>query len=179
MPDFILDAFRTTTPWPDILFRFFSAAFLGALLGVERTATGHRAGVRTQALLAMGACLFTLLAFEVSAAFILSAGEEAARVDGLRIAEAVTAGVAFLGAGAVITYGGQPHGLTSAAMLWLTGGVGLACGLGLVGLGAMACAGALFVVIAGRLVKSAALGGRKEAGEDTPLREPPPYDQSR
>lgn len=64
----------------------------------------------------------------------------------MRIIEAVTAGVAFLSAGAIIRAGPEVEGLTTAAGLWLAGAVGLACGLGLWSLGIVA-AGLGFVVI--------------------------------
>ena len=94
------------------------ATALGALLGLERSViAGKSAGVRTYALVSMGACLFFLVA-AASATFAIAAG--------------IITGVGFLGAGLVIKdQADHPHGLTTAAGLWVSAGIGMAVGMGL------------------------------------------------
>ena len=56
---------------------------------------------------------------------------ETARIDPLRVVEAVTAGIAFLAAGTILFSRGEVHGLTTGAGMWLAGAIGVACGFGL------------------------------------------------
>ncbi|MCA3628642.1 MAG: MgtC/SapB family protein [Methylobacterium sp.] len=123
--------------------RLGMAGLLGAVIGIDREWNRRSAGLRTHMLVGMAAAFFAILATEIVGR--LSEGS-AAQGDPLRIIEAVTAGVAFLAAGAIIRSGGEVEGVTTAAGLWLAGAVGLACGLGLWTLGAVA-AGLGFVVI--------------------------------
>ncbi|WP_370038900.1 MgtC/SapB family protein [Nocardioides sp.] len=60
--------------------------------------------------------------------------DDSIRKDPIRLIEAVTAGVAFLAAGTIFTRGGDVKGLTTGAGMWLAGAVGVACGLGHLGL---------------------------------------------
>ncbi len=93
------------------LLRLLLAALLGALVGAERELRGHPAGVRTQALVALAAALFTGVggsAFSGPAA------------DPTRVAAGVATGVGFLGAGVILHYRGSVRGLTTAATLWLS-----------------------------------------------------------
>ena len=66
--------------------------------------------------------------------------------DPLRLIEAVTAGVAFLAAGSIITSGGKIKGLTTGAGMWMAGAVGLACGVGNIALGAIASVMAVIIL---------------------------------
>lgn len=117
---------ETTTPQLTMLFRLGVAAVLGGLVGFERESHAA-AGFRTHILIATAACLFTLLAFEI---FHLSDVADAGQSDPIRAIEAVTAGIAFLGAGAIFQARGSIQGLTTAAGMWLAGAVGVACAMG-------------------------------------------------
>ena len=79
-------------------------------------------------LISLAAAIFAILAMELSAFDV----DESARVqtDPLRLIEAVTSGVAFLAAGSIIISGGNVHGLTTGASMWLCGAIGLCCGIG-------------------------------------------------
>ena len=105
-----------------IVLRLVLAALLGGLLGYEREMQGKAAGVRTHMLVALGAALFVLVPKE--------AGVSGA--DMTRVIQGVVAGVGFLGAGAIIKGGAEESvkGLTTAAGIWLTAAIGIACGLG-------------------------------------------------
>lgn len=116
----------TVTPQYIMLIRLLIAAVLGGVVGFERE-DHAAAGLRTHILIATAACLFTLLAFEI---FHLSDVEVTGRADPIRAIEAVTAGIAFLGAGAIFQSRGSVQGLTTAAGMWLAGAVGVASALG-------------------------------------------------
>ena len=105
-----------------LLVRLLLAALLGGALGYEREHKGKAAGIRTHMLVAMGAALFVLVPQQ--------AGMQVA--DMSRVIQGVVAGIGFLGAGAIIKHGSeeQVQGLTTAAGVWMTAAIGLACGLG-------------------------------------------------
>ncbi|RKH00479.1 MgtC/SapB family protein [Corallococcus sp. CA053C] len=110
--------------------RLVLATFLGGVLGVEREARSQAAGLRTHTLVALGACCFTLTSVYAEEVLGPSASP-GARADISRIASQVVVGIGFLGAGVIMRHGGSVKGLTTAANLWVTAAVGLACGLGL------------------------------------------------
>lgn len=105
-----------------ILVRLLLAAILGGILGYEREQRGKAAGVRTHMLVAMGAALFVLVPHQ--------AGMEVADLS--RVMQGVIAGIGFLCAGAIIKNQSEEdvQGLTTAAGVWMTAAIGIACGLG-------------------------------------------------
>jgi len=114
----VADAGRVTR----ILLRLGLAALLGGLLGYEREIHGKAAGVRTHMLVALGSALFVLVP---ELAGVTDA-------DLTRVVQGVIAGVGFLCAGSIIKSDRNEgvKGLTTAAGIWLTAAVGIACGLG-------------------------------------------------
>lgn len=110
----------------DYVVRLLVATLLGAVVGFEREATDRPAGLRTHMLIAMAAALFTVLTIELHEDFNRLDPDISA--DPLRIIEAVTSGVAFLAAGAIIQGRGKVQGLTTGAGMWLAGATGVACG---------------------------------------------------
>jgi putative Mg2+ transporter-C (MgtC) family protein len=130
------ELFNTSIPFGDIVLRFVLAALAGAALGLERERRGNAAGLRTHMLVTLAAAVFTVVTLEL-AAVSADFGEEI-QADTLRIVEAVTAGVAFLGAGAIIQSRARVKGLTTAAGLWLGGAVGVSAGAGLYGIAILA-----------------------------------------
>jgi putative Mg2+ transporter-C (MgtC) family protein len=115
--------------------RLLAAAGLGAALGLERELNAQPAGFRTHLLVSLGAALFT------------AAGAQVADADPARVAAQVVTGIGFLGAGAILRDGGSVKGLTTAASLWVTAAVGLACGLGSLLLAAVASGIALLALV--------------------------------
>jgi putative Mg2+ transporter-C (MgtC) family protein len=109
--------------------RLFIAAILGALIGLERELSNHPAGLRTHMLTATAAAAFTILTYEIYHEMV-DLNSTIARLDPLRVIEAVTAGVAFLAAGAIIRSGMQIRGLTTGAGMWAAGAIGVAAGSG-------------------------------------------------
>ncbi len=132
--------------WQLALLRLGAACLLGGLIGLEREIHDHAAGLRTHILIAMASCLFTLISFDLMGVPVPGADEETLRTDPLRLIEAVTAGVAFLAAGTIITQGARVRGLTTGAGMWMAGAVGLTCGVGNLWLAGMATGLSLVVL---------------------------------
>mgnify|MGYP001141543042 CR=1 FL=1 len=112
-------------------FKIFLAGLLGAVVGMEREGHGQAAGLRTFILVSIGACLMMIISLRIAGVYVALGSESAVRVDPGRIASYALAGMGFLGAGAIITGKGSVRGLTTAAGMWLTTGVGLAVGAGI------------------------------------------------
>ena len=123
-------------PAPVAFTRLLTAMLFGGIIGFEREWRNKAAGLRTHMLVSIAACLFIVVGLQLSA--LEFGGEEAKRVDPLRLIEATTAGVAFLAAGLIFTAGGKVKNVTTGASLWLAGAIGLACGAGQMPLAAMA-----------------------------------------
>lgn len=107
--------------WEELLPYLISvgvAAACGGLVGVEREYRDKSAGFRTMILIAVGACLFTIMSE------IIGGPDK----DSARIAAAIVSGVGFLGAGVVIKDGVHIRGLTTAASIWLVASLGMAAG---------------------------------------------------
>ncbi|MGG7645723.1 MgtC/SapB family protein [Rhodovulum sp. YNF3179] len=117
------------TPVEVAALRLAAAMVLGGIIGFEREMHDKPAGLRTHMMIALAACLFTLASFELME--VAAAREDDnVRLDPLRLTEAITAGVAFLAAGTIITGGDKVRGLTTGAGMWFAGAVGLSCGIG-------------------------------------------------
>ena len=99
---------------------------LGASIGFERRRKGQIAGLRTFALISMGATLAMLISIFIPQEYFgLKNGDPG------RIAAQVVSGVGFLGAGAIIQMKGSVRGLTTAAGIWMTACIGLSVGAGM------------------------------------------------
>lgn len=109
----------------DLAIRVVIAAALGGAVGAEREIHNHPAGIRTHMLVALGSAVFTVLSIHG-----FGTGTAAAPIDPTRIAAQVVSGIGFLGAGAILKDGVVIRGLTTAASLWATAGVGMAAGAG-------------------------------------------------
>jgi len=110
--------------WIIVLERLILAFLLGGAVGVEREIRNQPAGFRTHAILAIGSAL--LMIISIKGAHIYGAKTS----DPMRIAAQVVSGIGFLGAGAILRIGVSIKGLTTAASLWTTAAIGLACGAG-------------------------------------------------
>lgn len=113
-----------------VLVRILVAAALGATFGIERELRDQPAGFRTHILVAMGACLFTLVGAFGFEELTGDPGTRALNADPTRVASQVVVGIGFLGGGTILRYGATIRGLTTAASLWVTAAVGLAVGMG-------------------------------------------------
>jgi putative Mg2+ transporter-C (MgtC) family protein len=104
---------------PDsIILKLFFSMFLGALIGTERSLIGKQAGLRTFALVSLGACLFTYLGLSLEPN------------NPSRVLANLVVGVSFLGAGVIFIHQEKIIGLTTAASLWTTTAIGAAVGIG-------------------------------------------------
>ena len=118
--------------WPlffEMIKRLFFAAICGIAVGWERDLHGRSAGLRTHMLVALGAALFTQLSLITAACPLPFAGHENLRGDVCRIAAQIVSGIGFLGAGTIVKEGFTIKGLTTAACLWFSAAVGMACGV--------------------------------------------------
>ena len=134
------------------LLRLASAVLAGTVLGLNRKVGGKAAGMRTHALVSLGAAV-SVLAGELLV-------EGAAGIDrgaATRVMQGVISGIGFLGAGAIIKSGdrGMVKGLTTAASIWLAAAVGLASGAGFWQTALLATALGLLVLIVGRYIERA------------------------
>jgi putative Mg2+ transporter-C (MgtC) family protein len=101
--------------------RLITAAFLGAILGLEREWKNKDAGLRTNILITIGSALFTLMSIELT---------DGKTGDTSRVAAQIVTGIGFLGAGAIMRTNGGIHGLTTAATIWVNAAIGIAAGGG-------------------------------------------------
>lgn len=132
----------------DLVGRVALAVALGALIGLEREARDHPAGLRTHALVAAGAALFT-----IAGAYGFADIPAGTNVDPARVAAQVATGIGFIGAGAILKIGMSVRGLTTAATLWMSAALGVAAGAGAYVLAAVGAAAVLAVVVGLRAVK--------------------------
>lgn len=108
------------------VFKLVLSLLLGAVVGLERRHKGQIAGMRTFALISMGATLAMLVSIYIPQEYMgLKNGDPG------RIAAQVISGIGFLGAGAIIQMKGSVRGLTTAAGIWMTACIGLAVGAGM------------------------------------------------
>ncbi|MEW1953225.1 MgtC/SapB family protein [Terrabacter sp. NPDC080008] len=117
------------------------AFVLSAIIGLERHRRFKSAGLRTHTLVGVGSAVFTLVS-----AYGFAEVTGRGPVDPSRIAAQIVSGVGFLGAGVIFVRRGSVSGLTTAASIWLTAAVGMACGAGMPPLAVMATACHLLTV---------------------------------
>jgi putative Mg2+ transporter-C (MgtC) family protein len=128
--------------------RLLMSVLLGGLIGWERREADRPAGIRTMSLVSLGSCLFTI---NSACAFVSGPMEW----DASRISAAIPSGVGFLGAGLIFKEAEKDvkgsivhvvHGLTTAASLWISSAVGVACGGGLY-FSATFCVGVMLILL--------------------------------
>lgn len=141
-----------TTGFPDrtrlgvILIRVIAAVLLGAVLGIEREKAGKPAGLRTHMIVSLGTAVVVLACTEVNMG-----------LDGLsRVIQGVVTGIGFIGAGTILKLNEQREiqGLTTAAGLWITAAIGVAVGLGALGLAVIGTVFTLLVLVLEQVVNS-------------------------
>lgn len=125
--------------------RITVALVCGLALGIERERKDKPAGLRTILLITLGAALFMIMSNIVTVAYEWPAET---RVDPSRIAAGVVTGIGFLGAGTIIQARGSVHGLTTAAVIWVSAGIGMCAGMGYVAMAFFFTALVLLALIA-------------------------------
>ena len=126
--------------------RLVLAMVFGMVLGIDREARDKPAGMRSHMLVSLAAAALSLMTFA-----IIDASEDfgdTVQSDPLRVIEAVVAGIAFLGAGAIIQGRGGVKGITTGASMWVAGAVGIAAGIGHYALASLTTAFAFVVLYA-------------------------------
>ncbi len=113
-----------------IILRVLSALLLGFAIGLEREMTNKYAGLRTNILVCLGACVFTIISIYGFPAITVSDTEFGTR-DTARVAAQIVTGIGFIGGGTVLRHGATVFGLTTAATLFMSAAIGMACGAGM------------------------------------------------
>jgi putative Mg2+ transporter-C (MgtC) family protein len=127
-----------------ITMRLVLAAVIGGILGYERERKGRSAGLRTHMLVAVGAALFVIGPTQAGMPI----------EDMSRVIQGIVQGIGFLGAGAIIVRTAQREveGLTTAANIWATAGIGVIVGLGLEATAVLSAAIILIILAAVPLI---------------------------
>ncbi len=112
----------------EIALRLFLAFLIGAIIGTERKVRHKPAGLRTHALVGLGAALFTIISVY---GFTEFSSQPYYRADPARIAAQIVTGVGFIGGGLIFRDKNHLSGLTTAASIWLTAGLGTGIGAGM------------------------------------------------
>ena len=140
-----------------VLLRLISAVLLGAIVGFEREKAGKPAGLRTHILVCLG-----------TAIVVLACTGARMNMDGLsRVIQGIVTGIGFIGAGSILKLDQERdiQGLTTAAGLWMTAAIGIACGLGTLGLALIATVLTLIVLAVVGVLEARAAAAFKEAKE--------------
>jgi putative Mg2+ transporter-C (MgtC) family protein len=110
----------------EVILKLIVAVVLGMFIGVERVLVHKEAGMKTHALVSMGAALFVIFSEAMAEKYMNLPG-----FNPTMIASQIIVGIGFLGAGSIILQGNRLLGLTTAGGLWVTAGIGMAAGFGL------------------------------------------------
>jgi putative Mg2+ transporter-C (MgtC) family protein len=140
-----------------VLLRLITATLLGAMVGFEREKAGKPAGLRTHILVCLG-----------TAIVVLACAGGGMNSDGLsRVIQGIVTGIGFIGAGSILKLDEERdiQGLTTAAGIWMTAAIGIACGLGTLGLALIATAMTLIVLGVLRVIEARAAAALKAAKE--------------
>ena len=139
----------------NLVIRVLSALLLGFAIGLEREMTNKYAGLRTNILVCLGACIFTIISIYGFPTFADGDNVIVSQATGVRdtarIAAQVVTGIGFIGGGTVLRHGATVFGLTTAATLWVSAAVGMACGAGMYGLAIVATILSILVLVSVRL----------------------------
>lgn len=127
-----------TRQFVTVLIRVIAAVVLGGIVGIEREKAGKPAGFRTHILVSLGTALV-----------VLACAGSGMSMDGLsRVIQGIVTGIGFIGAGSILKLDKELdiRGLTTAAGLWLTAAIGVACGLGALGIAIIGAVLALIIL---------------------------------
>jgi putative Mg2+ transporter-C (MgtC) family protein len=131
-----------------VLLRLISATLLGAIIGFEREKAGKPAGLRTHILVCLGTAIVVLAC--------AGGGMDSAGLS--RVIQGIVTGIGFIGAGSILKLDEERdiQGLTTAAGIWMTAAIGIACGLGTLGLALIATGITLIVLGVLRVIEARA-----------------------
>ncbi|WP_404308437.1 MgtC/SapB family protein [Neorhodopirellula lusitana] len=124
------------------------AACLGAILGIEREIRGKPAGLRTHIFVCAGSALMMILGHEIIEQFRMNEPSDVLRSDPIRVLQSIVVGISFLGAGTIVhDHHEGVEGLTTAATIYLTAGIGVATSVNRVGLAVAVTVSAFCILI--------------------------------
>jgi putative Mg2+ transporter-C (MgtC) family protein len=112
----------------EMIVRLLAALAAGAFIGYERSFHGRPAGLRTHVLVCLASAVLMLVTVYEDY-WVRTPGES--RLDPTRMAQGIMTGIGFLGAGVIVKEGLNVRGLTTAASIWITAGIGVLAGVGL------------------------------------------------
>lgn len=143
-----------------VLLRVITATLLGAVIGFEREKAGKPAGLRTHILVCLGTCIIVLAC----------AGGRMDLAGLSRVIQGIVTGIGFIGAGSILKLDEERdiQGLTTAAGIWMTAAIGIACGLGTLGLALISMVLTLIALWVLRVMEARALarGESKRADKE-------------
>jgi putative Mg2+ transporter-C (MgtC) family protein len=140
-----------------VLIRLLAATVLGAVIGFQRERAGKPAGLRTHMLVTVG-----------TAVFVLACSGVGMSLDGLsRVIQGIVTGIGFIGAGAILKLDRERdiQGLTTAAGVWMTAAVGVAVGLGSLGVALLSTVFTLVILSFSKRFEPRGAGPRATPGE--------------
>lgn len=129
-----------------VVVRVLAATLLGAVVGIERERAGKPAGLRTHMIVSLG-----------TAVVVMACSGTGMGLDGLsRVIQGIVTGIGFIGAGTILKLSEQREikGLTTAAGLWMTAAIGVAVGLGILGLALIGTVVTLLILALEHLIAS-------------------------
>lgn len=132
----------------EIIVRLGMAMIFGLAIGLERFLTKEAAGMKTHALVSMGAAAFVIISEVIAVKY-----SGFSSYDPSRIASQIIVGIGFLGAGSIIMQDKKLIGLTTASGLWVTAGIGMASGFGFYSLAGIITFLVLFVLVVVRFIE--------------------------
>ena len=121
-----------------VALRLLAAIIIGGLIGIQRTRSGKSAGLRTHMLVCLGTAVFMITCSAVGMTLDATS----------RVIQGIVTGIGFLGAGSILKRSQEQDikGLTTAAGVWLTAAIGVAVGLGVIGIALMGAVLALIIL---------------------------------
>ncbi len=145
------------------------AAVLGAILGMEREIAGKPAGIRTHMFVSVGSALMMILGQEIIDHFQQQESPAALRADPIRVLQAIVVGISFLGAGTIVHDSKTGvAGLTTAATIYLTAGIGVAVAVQRVTLATLLTLAAVSVLVLVGWIERSVARWRLKKGALTP-----------
>ena len=132
----------------EIILRLVTAVLLGLFIGAERLLVKEAAGMKTHALVSLGAAVFVLISEILAKKYINLPG-----FNPTMMPAQIILGIGFLGAGSIILQGSRLVGLTTAGGLWVTAGIGMAVGFGLYSLAIMTTILVLFILVVVNIIE--------------------------
>jgi putative Mg2+ transporter-C (MgtC) family protein len=141
-----------------VIIRLIAATLLGAAVGIQREQAGKPAGLRTHTLVTLGTTVFVLAC----------SGAEISAEGLSRVIQGIITGIGFIGAGSILKLSEQRdiRGLTTAAGIWMTAAIGVAVGLGRLGVALLSTGLTLIVLSVFGSVEYRIYKGRRAKGEE-------------